>query len=46
MAEGVTWLEKVNGTWRGKADLNRIGAGSLVGLEDTKATPEMVALPP
>jgi hypothetical protein len=39
-------MEKVNGTWRGKADLNRIEAGSLAGLEDTKATPDMVALPP
>jgi hypothetical protein len=41
----VTWLEKVHGTWRRKADLNRIDVGSLIGLEDANATPDMVALP-
>jgi len=42
----VTWLEKVSGTWRRKANLNRIDAGSLIGLEDKDTTPDMVAMPP
>jgi hypothetical protein len=40
----VTWLEKVNGTWRRKQDLNVIETGSLIGLDEAK-TPDEVAMP-
>jgi hypothetical protein len=38
----VSWLEKVNGRWQRKADMNMISSGSINGLDDPAAVPDMV----
>jgi hypothetical protein len=38
----VTWLEKVDGQWRRKPQMNLISAGSIINLDDPQAVPDNV----
>jgi hypothetical protein len=38
----VTWLEKVNGQWRRKPQVNTISEGSINNLDDPNALPDTV----
>jgi len=38
----VTWLEKVNGRWQRKPQMNTISTGSINSLDDPAAVPDMV----
>ena len=38
----VSWLEKVNGRWQRKPDMNTISTGSINSLDDPTAVPDMI----
>ena len=38
----VSWLEKVNGRWQRKPEMNTISTGSINNLDDPKAVPDTV----